>query len=218
MLGLIGRKEKTGQLYSQGRAIQVTYITVLPNRIVQIKTKYKDGYQALQLTIDQKASHKVTQAELGHFKKANTNPGIGLWEFPLEATSKREWKLGDALNIEEFSSTKWIDVTGTTKGKGFAGVIKRHHFSSQDATHGNSLSHRKGGSIGQRTSPGRVFKGKKMPGQHGNKRRTIQSLEIFAIYPDHHLLVVKGSVPGAPGGILRIQPAVRRLNQTQKVS
>jgi large subunit ribosomal protein L3 len=216
MLGLVGRKEGTRQLYKEGRAIQVTFISLLPNRITQIKTKDKDGYNAIQVTTGQKKPFKINKSELGQFNKANVEPGIGLWEFRLEntdETAEKNWQLGHELTVEQFNQIKWVDVVATTKGKGFAGVIKRHHFSSQDATHGNSLSHRAPGSIGQRQSPRRVFKGKKMAGQLGNKRRTMQSLEVIAVHPEHHLLVVKGSIPGAPGGIVQVKPAVRRMNQ-----
>lgn len=220
MLGLVGRKEGTKQFYQEGRAIQVTFISLLPNRITQIKTKKKDGYDALQVTTGKKADFKVTKPELGHFKKANTETGTGLWEFRLtdETELQKEWQLGYELTVEQFSNIKWVDVIGTTKGKGFAGTIKRHHFASQDATHGNSLSHRRGGSIGNRQSPARVFRNKKMPGQLGNKRRTIQSLEVVAVHPEHHLLVVKGSIPGAPGGIVQIKPAVKKNHVIDKVA
>jgi len=221
MLGLVGRKEGTRQLYQEGRAIQVTYISLLPNRITQIKTKNKDGYDAIQLTAGKKAPFKITKAQAGHFNKAGVEPGIDLWEFRLENTdemTEQNWQLGHEFTVERFAQVKWVDVAATTKGKGFAGVIKRHHFSSQDATHGNSLSHRAPGSIGQRQSPRRVFKGKKMAGQLGNKRRTMQSLEVIAVHPEHQLLIVKGSIPGAPGGIVEVKPAVRRLNHINKVA
>jgi large subunit ribosomal protein L3 len=211
MLGLVGRKEGTRQLYQAGEAVQVTFITVLPNHITQIKTIKRDGYRAVQLTSGQKAVRKVNKTEVGHYNKAGVETGLGLWEFRLDGEVdgiEKTWRPGHTLTLETFAETKWVDVTAITKGKGFAGVIKRHHFASQDATHGNSLSHRAPGSIGQRQAPRRVFKGKKMPGQLGNKFRTLKSLAVLAIYPEHHLLMLKGSIPGAPGSIVRVKRAV----------
>jgi len=218
IIGLVGYKEGTRQVFREGRAVQVTYLTCLPNRISQIKTRQKEGYSAVQVTAGQRAAFRLTKAEAGHFLKADVEPGVGLWEFRLEDTDdvSSEWCVGQTLTLEQFISMQWIDVTAVSKGKGFAGVIKRHHFASQDATHGNSLSHRAPGSIGQRQFPGRVFKGKKMAGQLGNKRRTIQSLQVMDIYPEHHLLVVKGSVPGAPGSKVIIRPAVRFRNHLKQ--
>lgn len=225
-MGLIGRKCGMTQIYAEnGTAIPVTLIEVLPNRVVQIKTNERDGYESVQMTTDTKSSSRLNKAEAGHFAKANVEPGKGLWEFTLkdkdEAGEKNELIKdllpGKEITVDQFFKLgEWVDVTGTNKGKGFAGVIKRHHFATQDATHGNSLSHRAPGSIGQRQSPGRVFKGKKMCGQLGNHRCTIQSLEVVKIDPKRHLLHIKGAIPGAPGGHVIVRPAIRKKNKRNK--
>ncbi len=217
-MGLIGRKCGMTQMYAEnGSAIPVTLIEVLPNRIVQIKTKEHDGYESVQVTTEKKSSSCLNKPEAGHFAKSNVEPGKGLWEFRLtdeDSEFVKDLSLGKEITVDQlFKLGAWVDVTGTNKGKGFAGVVKRHHFATQDATHGNSLSHRAPGSIGQRQSPGRVFKGKKMCGQLGNKRCTIQSLQIVNVDPERHLLHIKGAVPGAPGGHLIIKPAVRKKNK-----
>jgi large subunit ribosomal protein L3 len=218
MLGLVGQKECTRQLYQAGKAVQVTFVTVLPNYITQIKTLKRDGYRAIQLTTGHKALRKSSKARIGHCAKASIEPGLGLWEFRLDSENvelEKGWKLGHALTVKEFENFQLVDVTATTKGKGFAGVIKRHHFASQDATHGNSLSHRAPGSlVGAR----RVFKGKKMAGQLGNKQKTMQSLEVFAVYPEQNLLAIKGSIPGAPGSIVRVKRAMRLRSQIKQVA
>ena len=221
MLGLVGRKEGTQQLYQEGRAVQVTFITVLPNYITQIKTIKRDGYRALQLTTGEKLEKKVNKSQIGHFNKANVKTGLGIWEFRLDyepLSFEKNLKPGHSLTVETFSKFQYVDVTAVTKGKGFAGVIKRHHFSSQDATHGNSLSHRAPGSIGQRQSPRRVFKGKKMAGQLGNKRKTLKTLEVLAVHPEHNLLMIKGSVPGAPGSIVQVKQAVCLRSHEKQVA
>ena len=220
-MGLIGRKCGMTQIYAEnGVAIPVTLVEILPNRVVQIKTKERDGYESVQVTTDKKSSSRLNKAEAGHFAKANVEPGKGLWEFQLSGEDSefvKELSLGKEITVDKlFKLGTWVDVTGTNKGKGFAGVIKRHHFATQDATHGNSLSHRAPGSIGQRQSPGRVFKGKKMSGQLGNHRCTIQSLEVVKVDAERHLLHIKGAVPGAPGGHLIIKPAVRKKNKRNK--
>ncbi|TLY47689.1 MAG: 50S ribosomal protein L3 [Gammaproteobacteria bacterium] len=220
-MGLIGRKCGMTQIYAEnGLAIPVTLVEILPNRVVQIKTKERDGYESVQVTTDKKSSSRLSKAEAGHFAKANVEPGKGLWEFQLndeDSEFVKDLSLGKEITVDQlFKLGTWVDVTGTNKGKGFAGVIKRHHFATQDATHGNSLSHRAPGSIGQRQSPGRVFKGKKMCGQLGNHRCTIQSLEVVKVDPERHLLHIKGSVPGAPGGHLIIKPAVRKKNKRKQ--
>lgn len=230
--GLIGRKCGMTQMYAEnGSAIPVTLIEVLPNRVVQIKTKERDGYEAIQVTTDKKSSSRLNKAEAGHFAKVNVEPGNGLWEFRFEGKNEvqsgdEEGKsesglckgglLGKEFAVEIFDSVEWVDVTGITKGSGFTGPIKEHGFATQDATHGNSLSHRAPGSIGQRQSPGRVFKGKKMARQSGNQRRTIQSLRLIKIDVERHLLYVKGAVPGAPGGRLIVKLAVRKKNKRKQ--
>lgn len=228
IMGLIGRKCGMTQVYAEnGVAIPVTVIEVLPNRVVQVKTKEHDGYESVQVTTDNKSSSRLNKPEAGHFAKANVAPGKGLWELQLEEKQEtgNEDKQGESgtgllpgkeITVEIFDSLEWVDVVGITKGKGFSGPVKRHNFSMQDATHGNSLSHRAHGSIGQRQSPGRVFKGKKMAGQLGNRRRTIQSLKLIQIDVNRNLLYVKGAIPGAPGGKVIVKPAVRKKNKRNK--
>lgn len=220
-MGLIGRKCGMTQVYTEnGVAIPVTLIEVLPNRVVQVKTKERDGYQSVQLTTENKSLSRLNKSEAGHFTKSNTEAGKGLYEFRLEGESGdfiKELSPGKEISLDSvFTLGQFVDVTGINKGKGFAGVIKRHHFATQDATHGNSLSHRAPGSIGQRQSPGRVFKGKKMAGQLGNKRCTIQSLEVVKVESERNLLLIKGAIPGAPGGRVFVKPAVRMKNKVKK--
>jgi large subunit ribosomal protein L3 len=220
-MGLIGRKCGMTQVYTEnGVAIPVTLIEVLPNRVVQIKTKERDGYESVQVTAEKRLLSRLTKGEAGHFTKANVEAGKDLWEFRLEGEAQDfliGLTLGKEITLDDlFKLGQLVDITGINKGKGFAGVVKRHHFATQDATHGNSLSHRAPGSIGQRQSPGRVFKGKKMAGQLGNKRCTIQSLEIVKVESQRHLLLIKGAVPGAPGGRVIIKPAVRMKNKQKK--
>ncbi len=209
-IGLVGRKCGMTQIYTdEGSVVPVTVIEALPNRVVQIKTNEIDGYNALQVTTGARRASRVTKAMAGHYAKASTEPGRGLWEFLLEGQSADQFKPGSEFKVDLFQIGQMVDVTSTSKGKGFAGTVKRHHFATQDATHGNSLSHRVPGSIGQRQSPGRVFKGKRMSGQMGNKRCTIQSQKIVKIDLEKNLLLIKGVVPGAPGGEVIILPAAR---------
>ena len=217
-MGLLGRKCGMTQIYTEsGVSVPVTLIEVLPNFVVQLKTNEKDGYTAVQLTTEKKSSQRLTKAERGHFAKTSVECGKGLQEFRLEDEQEDMVKTltpGKSISVDSvFVTGQFVDVTGINKGKGYGGVVKRHHFATQDATHGNSLSHRAPGSIGQRQSPGRVFKGKKMAGQLGNKRCTIQSLEIINVHPERNLLYIKGAVPGAPGGRVVVKPAVRKKNK-----
>ena len=229
-IGLVGRKCGMTRIFTEeGAAIPVTVIEVMPNHITQIKTLENDGYQALQITTGTRKASRVKKPLAGHFAKAKVEPGRGLWEFRFEGdlpvfnkagdeeTSENAAKVGDEVPLHLFTVGQLVDVTGKSKGKGFAGVIKRHNFSSQDATHGNSLSHRAPGSIGQNQSPGRVFKGKKMAGQMGNVRKTIQSLEIIRIDEARRLILVKGAVPGATGGDVIVRPAVKVHGKEEKV-
>ncbi len=211
VVGLIGRKWGMTQFYTEeGRFVPITVIEVSPNRVTQIKTEEKDGYRAAQVTCGKRSVTRLTKPKLGHFRKADVEAGLGLWELDFVAGSDQVLTVGSSILVADvFKPGQCVSVTGITKGKGFSGVIKRHHFSSQDATHGNSLSHRAPGSIGQRQSPGRVFKGKKMAGQLGNKRRTIQSLEVVKVDVDRNLLLIRGSVPGSPGGFVLVRKAVR---------
>jgi len=192
-----------------GASVPVTVIEVDPNRITQVKTIETDGYRALQVTTGSRRASRVSKPLAGHFAKANTEAGRGLWEFRLDDNEGEDLAVGGEIKVELFTAGQKVDVTGTSVGKGFAGVVKRHNFSMQDATHGNSLSHRAPGSIGQNQTPGRVFKGKKMSGQMGNVRRSIQNLEVARVDAERNLILIKGAVPGAAGGDVIIRPAVK---------
>ncbi len=209
-IGIVGRKVGMTRLFmDDGRAIPVTVIEVEPNLISQIKTLETDGYSAVQVTTGSRKASRVTKAAAGHYAKAGVQAGRGLWEFRADAAELADKKVGEQISLSVFEVGQLVDVAGQSKGKGFAGVIKRWNFSAQDATHGNSLSHRAPGSIGQNQSPGRVFKGKKMAGQLGNERVTVQSLEVVRVDADKNLLLVKGAVPGATGSDVLVKPAVK---------
>ncbi|MCP4527011.1 MAG: 50S ribosomal protein L3 [Aestuariibacter sp.] len=209
-IGLIGRKVGMTRIFTEdGTSIPVTVIEATPNRVTQVRSEETDGYRALQVTAGIKKANRVNKASAGHFAKAGVEAGRGLWEFRLEDNEGADIEVGSEITVEIFNDTKKIDVTGTSKGKGFAGAIKRWNFSSQRMTHGNSLSHRAPGSIGQNQTPGRVFKGKKMAGQLGNKQVTTQSLEVVRVDVENNLLLVKGAVPGATGGDVIVKPAVK---------
>jgi large subunit ribosomal protein L3 len=219
VLGLVGKKIGMTRVFAEdGHAIPVSIVEVQPNRITQIKTPESDGYAAIQVTIGQKKASRVTKPLAGHYAKANVEPGDGLWEFRFDALSKQnvEFKVGNTLTVKLLEAVAKVDVVGTSKGKGFAGVIKRHHFAAQDATHGNSLSHRAPGSIGQRQSPGKVFKGKKMSGHLGNKQITTQSLTLVKFDEEKNLLFIEGAVPGAPGSIVMIYPAIKTKTKSSR--
>ena len=209
-IGLVGRKAGMTRVFTEdGVSIPVTLIEVEPNRVTQVKTEQTDGYRALQVTVGSRRPSRVTKPMVGHFAKAGVAPGRGLWEFRLNGDEGAEIAVGAELKVDLFQTGQKVDVTGTTIGKGFAGAIKRHHFRSQRATHGNSLSHRAPGSIGQNQSPGRVFKGKKMSGHLGAAQRCVQNLEVVRVDVEHNLLAIKGAVPGAKGGDVLIRPAVK---------
>jgi large subunit ribosomal protein L3 len=209
-IGLVGRKVGMTRVFQEdGASVPVTVIEVLANRVTQVKSEDTDGYRALQVTTGEKKASRVTKPLAGHFAKAGTEAGRGLWEFRLENGEGEDYAVGSELTVEVFAETKKVDVTGTSKGKGFAGTVKRWNFSTQDATHGNSLSHRAPGSIGQNQSPGKVFKGKKMAGQMGNERVTTQSLELVRVDAERNLLLIKGAVPGATGSDVIVKPAVK---------
>lgn len=209
-LGLIGRKAGMTRLFTEdGNSIPVTLIEVEPNRVTQVKSEITDGYCALQITVGTCKPSHVNKPISGHFAKFSISPGRGLWEFRLRKDETVTFSVGDELRVDFFRIGQMVDITGTTIGKGFAGSIKRHHFRSQRATHGNSLSHRAPGSIGQNQSPGRVFKGKKMAGHLGVSRRCVQNLEIIQIDVSKNLLVVKGAIPGSRGNDVMIRPAVK---------
>lgn len=209
-IGLVGRKCGMTRIFTEdGVSIPVTVIEVEPNRITQIKGGESEGYSAVQVTTGSRKASHVSKASAGHFAKAGVGAGRGLWEFRAEGAEVAALNVGDSIQVSIFEAGKKVDVTATSKGKGFAGVIKRWNFSMQDATHGNSLSHRAPGSIGQNQSPGRVFKGKKMAGQMGNRQVTTQSLEVVRVDAEKNLLLVKGAVPGATGSDVIVSPAVK---------
>ncbi len=207
-LGVVGVKRGMTRVFTEeGASVPVTVVTVEPNRITQVKSQESDGYDALQVTTGTRRPNRVSKPVAGHYAKASAELGRGLWEFRILDEERRE--IGDALTVELFEAGQLVDATGTSIGKGYAGVVKRHNFRTQDATHGNSLAHRAPGSIGQNQTPGRVFKGKKMAGHMGNKRRTAQNLEVVRVDAERGLLLIKGAVPGPKGGDVIIQPAAK---------
>lgn len=206
-IGLIGRKCGMTRIFTaDGASVPVSVIEIQPNRVVQIKDADNDGYRAVQVTMGEKSPSHLSKALIGHYAKAQVEAGLGLWEFRLNDSEGADLSVGGAIKVDIFKPGDMLAVQGVTKGKGFAGVIKRHHFKSQDASHGNSLSHRAPGSIGQRQTPGRVFKGKKMAGHLGDVKRTIKNLEVVKIDVERNLLLVKGGIPGAPGGYVVVNP------------
>ena len=194
-----------------GASIPVSVVEVEPNRITQVKTHATDGYDAIQVTAGTRRASRVNKTAAGHFAKAESGLGRGLWEMRLDQASE-ELQVGSELTVDTFEVGQKIDVTGQSKGKGFQGGIKRWNFSMQDATHGNSISHRSNGSIGQCQTPGRVFKGKKMSGHMGAEQVTVQNLEVVRIDAERNVILVKGAIPGAPGGDVLIKPAVKAKN------
>ena len=209
-IGLVGRKSGMTRVFTEaGSSVPVTVVEVLPNRVTQVKSVENDGYSAIQVTAGSKKSSHVSKAEAGHFAKAGVEAGRGLWEFRADAEVIGKFAPGAELTVTTFAEGQMVDVTGISKGKGFQGVIKRHHFTMGDATHGNSLSHRAPGSIGQRQTPGRVKKGKKMAGHMGNEQVTTQSLQIVKIDTENNLLLIKGAIPGATGSDVIVSPAVK---------
>lgn len=209
-IGLIGRKAGMTRIFAEsGESIPVTVLEVLPNRVTRVRTADADGYSAVQVTAGTVKLSRIGKSEAGHFAAAGVEPGRGLWEFRAEASELASMKAGDVITVEKFAPGQMVDVTGVSRGKGFQGAVKRWNFATQDATHGNSLSHRAPGSIGQRQSPGRVFKGKKMAGHMGNEQVTVQSLEVVRVDVERNLLLVKGAIPGAPGNDIIVRPAVK---------
>jgi large subunit ribosomal protein L3 len=208
-IGIVGRKCGMTRIFTEdGLSIPVTVIEVDPNRVTQVKNDETDGYAAIQVAIGSRRPSRVTKPEAGHYAKASAEAGRGLWEFRLDG-SDEQFEVGSTVTVERFEAGQKVDVTGTSKGKGFQGAIKRWNFHTQDATHGNSLSHRAPGSIGQNQTPGRVFKGKKMAGHMGAERVTVQNLEVVRVDAERNLLLIKGAVPGAPGGDIIVRPAVK---------
>ena len=207
-IGLVGRKSGMTRVFTEeGNSVPVTVVEIQPNRVTQIKTQETDGYSAIQVTTGSRKTNRVNKSEAGHFAKANTEAGEGLWEF--RTAEAEEVELGSEIKVDRFQAGQKVDVTGTSKGKGFQGGVKRHNFHMQDATHGNSISHRAPGSIGQCQTPGKVRKGKKMAGQMGSVRKTTQSLEVVRVDLDNNLLLIKGAVPGATGAKLIVRPAIK---------
>ena len=218
-LGMIGQKAGMTRIFdSTGVSIPVTVISLSPNTITQIKTDEKDGYKAVQVSYGTSSEKRVNKAIFGHYKKSSLTPGKGLIEFRIENDDVNNFEIGNTINISTFKEGEHVDIIGTTKGKGFQGGVKRHHFKTQDATHGNSLSHRALGSTGQCQDPGRVFKGKKMPGQLGNVKNTIQNLVVVKIVEEDNIMLVKGSVPGFNGSNLIIKPTRKKYTPKKILS
>ena len=209
-IGLVGKKIGMTRVFTEDGVSQpVTVIECTPNRISQVRTVETDGYNALQVTVGERRANRVTNAMKGHFAKAGVEPGRGVWEFKLDAPVENE--AGSEITVDVFEAGQKVDVTGQSIGKGFAGVIKRHHFGGGRATHGNSKAHRLPGSIGQNQDPGKVFKGKKMAGHLGDKRRVQQNLEVVRVDSERNLLLISGSIPGSKGSDVVICPAVKAV-------
>jgi large subunit ribosomal protein L3 len=212
-MGLVGRKCGMTRIFTdEGVSIPVTVIEAQPNRVTQVKTVDTDGYRALQVSAGSRKASRVSKSEAGHFAAAKVEAGNLMAEFRLDDSDEADFDLGSEVTVELFEEGQKVDVVGTSIGKGFAGVIKRYHFSMQDATHGNSLAHRAPGSIGQNQTPGRVFKGKKMSGHMGNVQRTIQNLVVVRVDSERNLLLIRGAVPGSKGGRVIVRPAVKKKN------
>jgi large subunit ribosomal protein L3 len=209
-IGVIGRKCGMTRVFTEdGVAVPVTVVEVEPNRIAQVKTVDTDGYNALQVTVGSRRASRVTKPMAGHFAKGGVEAGRAVMEFRLAEGEGEGLDAGSEIKVDIFENGQIVDVSGTSIGKGFAGVIKRYNFRMQDATHGNSLAHRAPGSIGQNQTPGRVFKGKKMAGHMGNKKRTAQNLEIVRVDVERNLLLIKGAVPGSKGNDVVVLPAIK---------
>lgn len=209
-IGLVGKKKGMTRVFAEdGTSVPVTVVEVNPNRVTQIRTEDKDGYIAVQVTSGNRRTSLVNRPMAGHFAKAGVEAGDGLWEFRLTGDEVAALEVGSEITVGQFEVGQRVDVCGTSKGKGFAGVIKRYNFRMQDATHGNSLSHRAPGSIGQCQTPGRVFKGKKMAGHMGSERVTTQNLQVVRVDAERNLLLIRGAVPGAPGGHVFVRPSVK---------
>ena len=209
-IGLIGRKCGMTRIFTEaGAGIPVTVIQAEPNRVTQVKTNETDGYSAIQVTLGSKRASLLNKPQKGHFAKANAGTGRGLWELRVDRKEIDGYAVGAEIKVDAFAVGDMVDVTGVTKGKGFAGTIKRHNFKMGDATHGNSLSHRSPGSLGQRQTPGRVFPGKKMAGHMGDVQQTTQNLKVVRIDLERHLIMVSGPVPGATNGDVVVKPAAK---------
>jgi large subunit ribosomal protein L3 len=209
-IGVVGKKCGMTRVFTEdGGSIPVTVIEVEPNRVTQVKTPDTDGYSAVQVTVGTRRLARLGKPLAGHYAKAGVGSGRGLWEFRLSEGAGEAPAVGQEVKVDIFAVGQEVDVTGTSIGKGYAGTVKRHNFTMGDATHGNSLSHRAPGSIGQRQTPGRVFKGKRMSGHLGNVRTTVQRLEVVKVDVEKNVLLIKGAVPGAEGGDVVVAPSVK---------
>jgi len=211
-IGLVGRKCGMTRIFTEaGESVPVTVIEVQPNRVTTLRTSERDGYRAVQVTVGQKSPARLSRAEAGHFSKNGVDAGDGLWEFRLGESEGEDLAPGSEIGVGMFEAGQRVNVAGTSKGKGFAGTVKRHNFRTQDASHGNSVSHRVPGSIGQNQTPGRVFKGKKMSGQMGNVARTAENLEVVRVDSERNLILVRGAVPGATSGRVIVRPTSKSV-------
>lgn len=217
MLGLVGKKCGMTRIFTEtGESVPVTVIAFTPpNRVTQIKNIESDGYCALQITAGQKKASRLNKPMTGHFRKAGVEAGTVVCEFRVTEKELEGKSVGDEINVDLFEPGQFVDVTGISKGKGFAGGIKRHHFAKQDATHGNSLTTRAIGSTGQRQTPGNVFKGKKMPGHLGSVQRTLPCQPVISVDTERHLILIQGAVPGAPGGMVTVLPSVKKRKKVE---
>jgi large subunit ribosomal protein L3 len=216
-IGLVGRKAGMTRVFTEaGETVPVTVIEALPNRITQVRTTETDGYRALQVAFGERKASHLNKALTGHYAKVKVAPGQELVEFRLHGDEGKDLAAGGELKVDLFSVGQIVDVTGTTTGKGFAGVMKRHNFGGLPATHGVSVSHRSPGSIGQRQTPGRVFLGKRMSGHMGVQRRTIENLQVVRVDAERNLLLIRGAVPGAPGGQVIVRPSVKAASKARK--
>ncbi len=213
-IGVVGRKAGMTRVFTeQGESVPVTVIEVEPNRVTQLKNMDADGYMAIQVTTGARKASRVNKPNAGHYAKAGVEAGRKMWEFRAEESDLDGIEVGSEIKADRFEAGQIVDVRGSTQGKGFQGSVKRHNFQTQDATHGNSLSHRAPGSIGQCQTPGRVFKGKKMAGHMGAVQRCQQNLEVVRVDAERNLILVRGSVPGAKGGDLIVTPAIKMKNK-----
>ena len=209
-IGIVGRKCGMTRVFTEdGVSVPVTVVEAEPNRITQLKSLERDGYAAVQVTVGTRRPSRVPKPVAGHYAKAGVGAGRGLWEFRLGDGEADELEVGSELRVDRFEAGQAVDVVGVSKGKGFAGTVKRHNFRTQDATHGNSLSHRVPGSIGQNQTPGRVFKGKKMAGHMGDARSTVQNLEVVRVDAERNLLLIRGAVPGSIDGDVIVRPSIK---------
>jgi len=216
-LGLVGRKAGMTRVFNEaGETVPVTVIEALPNRVTQVRTAEVDGYRALQVAFGERKASRLSKPLTGHYSKVKVAPGESLVEFRLADGEASDIQTGTELKVDLFTPGQIVDVTGTTIGKGYAGVMKRHNFGGLPASHGVSVSHRSPGSIGQRQTPGRVFLGKRMSGHMGVRRRTIENLQVVRVDAERNLLLIRGAVPGAPGGEVIVRPSVKAAAQLKR--